>query len=237
MTLAIPPACDVFARSALLLDFDGTLVDIAAEPRLVKVPPGLREDLRKLHDRLGGRIAIVSGRPLSEIDAFLAPLRLAAAGEHGATLRPRPDGAPIRLELPEVPLAWRHAAAALAKAGVIVEQKPAGLVVHFRMAPAAGPRLYEALKTLVGAAEAFQLMPASAAWEVRPRGADKGTAVAALMRAAPFAGHLPLFIGDDVTDEDGIAAAEALGGRGLRVQNCFGDAAGVRHWLAGLAAA
>ena len=224
-------------KDALLLDFDGTLVDIAATPASVSVPPTLLRDLGALHERLNGALAVVSGRPVGELDALLAPLRLPAAGEHGAAIRTAPAAEPLRPRLPAVPPAWREAADDLARAmpGVLVEQKPGGFVLHYRLAPAAGPALHDALSRLVGGAPGFEIMPAAAAWEVRPRGIDKGEAVRALMQAAPFRGRRPIFIGDDVTDEDGIAAACALGGAGLRVPDAFGDAAGVRAWLAALA--
>jgi trehalose 6-phosphate phosphatase len=132
----------------------------------------------------------------------------------------------------------REAADALVRdhPGAIIEHKTAGLVLHYRLAPAAGARLHDALARLVADAPYFELMPAAAAWEVRPRGIEKGLAVRTLMQAPPFRARRPVFIGDDVTDEDGIAAAIALGGVGLRVADTFGDAAGVRAWLAQLAA-
>jgi trehalose 6-phosphate phosphatase len=235
----LPTPRDVLSRGALLLDFDGTLVDIAPAPSLVVVPAALGAALATLVRRLAGAVAVVSGRPVAEIDGFLAPLLLPVAGEHGAALRLPPETTPRRpAGLPAVPDAWRRAAEAWAAAmpGVLVEEKHSGLVLHYRRAPEAGQPLREALATLVGASDAFEVMEASAAWEVRPRGIDKGKAVRALMTEPGFAGRRPIFIGDDVTDEDGMAAARALGGVGLRVQDAFGDAAGVRAWLASLAA-
>ena len=117
------------------------------------------------------------------------------------------------------------------KGGPVETQR--GFVLHYRAAPAAGPEIGRRLAELVAQqAASFELMPASMAWEIRPRGADKGHAVRELMRLPPFAGRRPIFIGDDVTDEDGIREARALGGEGYRVPEVFGDAAGVRAWLA-----
>lgn len=230
-----PPA--VLNGMALLLDFDGTLVDIAATPGQVIVPDGLVADLTRLSGALGGAIAIVSGRPIAELDALLAPMRLAAAGEHGAAIRNAPDAATMRPALPVLPPVWREVAAecAHARPGVVVEQKAAGLVLHYRLAPGAGPMLRQRLMQLLEEDSDFEIMEATAAWEVRPRGIDKGRAVRCLMRHAPFRGRVPLYIGDDVTDEDGMAAARALGGLGLRVQESFGNAAGVRAWLGRMA--
>jgi trehalose 6-phosphate phosphatase len=229
----LPP----FALAALLLDLDGTLLDIAPTPDSVQVPPALPDTLRTLSTRLGGALAIISGRTVAEVDALLGAVSPAVAGEHGGALRRAPGAALERPDLPAAPQAWRDAAQRLVAAhpGALLEHKPRGFVVHYRLAPAAGPALHAALAALLAGQAAFDLMQAHMAWEVRPRGADKGTAVAALLRAAPFAGRLPVFIGDDVTDRDAIAAAAALGGTGMLVADAFGTPAGVRAWLATVA--
>ena len=119
----------------------------------------------------------------------------------------------------------------------MLERKQRGFVFHYRAVPNAGPALHAAALALVaGDPGRFQVMEALMAWEIRPRGADKGSAVAALMAQAPFAGRTPIFIGDDVTDEDGMRVARAMGGAGLRVDRWFSDPAGVRAWLAATAA-
>jgi trehalose 6-phosphate phosphatase len=225
-------------ETALLLDVDGTLLDIAPTPMSVVVPPALVDALRALRARLGDALAVITGRPIEQVDALLGDVPYAVAGEHGGVIRHAP-GAPLeRASLPHPPEIWLRAAAELVAThpGAMLEEKERGFVVHYRAAPEAGPAIGGALSALIDAHDvAFQLMPASMAWEVRPRGADKGTAVEALMRQPPFAGRKPLFVGDDVTDEDGIRAARALGGEGLRVPESFGTAAGVRAWLQGLA--
>ena len=228
------PRLPPFARAALLLDLDGTLLDIAPTPDSVQVPPALPDTLRTLGTRLGGALAIISGRTVAEVDALLGAVPPAVAGEHGGALRRAPGAALERPDLPAAPQAWRDAAQRLVAAhqGALLEHKPRGFVVHYRLAPEAGPTLHAALAALLAGQAAFDLMQAHMAWEVRPRGADKGTAVAALLRAAPFAGRLPVFIGDDVTDRDAIAAAAALGGTGMLVADAFGTPAGVRAWLA-----
>ncbi len=233
-----PPAN--VAAMALLLDMDGTLLDIAPTPEAVVVPPGLADDLARLRARLGGALAVISGRPIEQIDALLGDAPQAVAGEHGGVLRRGPAAPLERAALAELPAGLADAAAALASAhpGVRLERKRRGFVLHFRAVPAAGPALHAALLPLLAPnAPTLQLQAAHMAWEVRPAGADKGTAVAALMDQPPFRGRRPLFIGDDVTDEDGMAMARRLGGLGLRVAEAFGDAAGVRAWLARLARA
>ncbi len=219
---------------ALLLDFDGTLVDIAPAPELVVVTDDLRHSLAVLRAGLGGALAIVTGRPLEQVDFFLSGLPGAVASEHGAVLRRRPDAALERAAMADVPDDWRAAAAdwARTREGVRLEEKSSGFVLHFRQAPDAGEDAKTFLDALVaGDAERFHVLSAKMAWELRASGADKGSAVEALMREAPFAGRTPLFIGDDVTDEHGIAAARRLGGSGYLVPLAFGEPADVRAWL------
>ncbi len=107
--------------------------------------------------------------------------------------------------------------------GALLETKTRGFALHYRLAPAAGPLFHSVLRALVAGSRDFQLLPAHMLWEIRPLGTDKGRAVEALMARAPFTGRLPVFIGDDVTDEDGMRAARKLGGAGFRVDAAFGD--------------
>ncbi len=221
-------------RAALLLDLDGTLLEIAPKPDLVSVPAGLAQVLRNLRDRLGGALAIISGRPVAAVDTLLPGVAFAVAGEHGAAFRFGPTEELERIPLPQAPPEWLAEAERLVARypGAFVERKAAGFVVHYRLAPAAEAPMAEALSHLVAAAaDRFCLVPGRKALEVRPIGADKGHAVRLLMARVPFRGRQPIFIGDDVTDKDGIAAAEALGGAGLFVPAVFGTPEGVRNWL------
>jgi len=224
---------------ALFLDLDGTLIDIAARPDAVEVPAGLPVTLGRLERVLGGAVAIVSGRSLETIDALLEPWRPVAAGEHGAECR-LPSGAIVRPQSPPVPDAWRSELAALAAGmpGVVVENKHSAITLHYRLAPQHRARLLEAAERLVAAlADAFAVTPAHQAIEIRPRGIDKGRAVRLLMREPAFLRRVPVFVGDDVTDEDGIRAARELGGWGLHVNEYFPEGAGgVRKWIVALAA-
>jgi trehalose 6-phosphate phosphatase len=221
-------------QTALLLDLDGTLLDIAPRPDAVVVPPGLLETLRRLRTGLGEALAVVSGRPVEQIDTLLHEAPYAVAGEHGGAIRHAPGETIERAALPRPPDAWLEEAGRVAELhpGALLEHKEHGFVLHYRAVPQLGSRLRDALTPLIAGSDRFVLMPARKAWEVKPRGADKGIAVAKLMERSPFTGRVPLFIGDDVTDEDGIAVAEQYGGAGLRVLAAFGDAGGVRAWLA-----
>lgn len=230
MHAQLPAAPDLLRRHALLLDIDGTLLDIAPRPDAVRVPPGLPGLLKSLHAQLGGGLALVTGRPLEQARALLGPLPTAA--EHGAVLH-IPPAPPRRLALPRVPYAWQQATTTLLHAhpGTLLELKHGGFVLHYRGAPDAGPALETALRPLLATDPRFELLPAAMAWEIRPAGADKGRALRALMAVPGFAGRLPLFIGDDVTDLAAIDAARALGGIGLHMADSFGTPGRLRQWL------
>lgn len=221
-----------FDRCALLLDLDGTLLDIAPTPDSVIIPPDLTDLLIDLRAALDGALAIVTGRAIDVLDGFLSKT-FAAAGEHGGAIRHIPDARIERTDLPAPPSAWLESAEALIAAhpGALVERKARGFALHYRLAPDAGPALHAGLTALLAGVPEFQLLSGLMTWEVRPVGADKGSAVAALMARPPFHGRLPLFIGDDVTDEDGMRVARTMGGAGLRVDAAFGSPTGVRSWL------
>lgn len=218
-------------HAALLLDMDGTLIDLAATPDAVVVPPGLTATLHRLRRLLGEALAIVSGRPIAQVDALLGDAPYAVAGEHGAAIRPAPGAATQRPPLPQLlPEALAVAEAAVAAyPGALLEPKAHGVVLHYRQAPAAADALRATAERIAPAG--FTVMASSMAWEVKPVGTDKGSAVTALMSRPPFQGRTPVFIGDDVTDEDGMRAARALGGLGWRVPEVFGGPAEVRAWL------
>lgn len=231
----MPPVNPVLPpRAALLLDLDGTLIDIAPTPDSVVVPDDLRRSLKRLRDHLENAVAIVTGRPIEQVDALLGDLPFAVAGEHGGAIRHAPGAAVERPVLAEPPPDWLAVAerAAAAHPGVLLERKRRGFVLHYRLAPEAGAAMRAVMDGLVAGHETrFTIMAALMAWELKPIGADKATAVRNLMARSPFAGRCPIYIGDDVTDEDGMRAARALGGYGWRVQDMFGDAGGVRAWL------
>ena len=224
--------------SALLLDVDGTLLDIAPTPDAVVVPPQLTDALRTLRPRLQHALAVVSGRPVDELEALLAGGPYAFAGEHGAAIRHAPGEPLERPPLPSPPPAWLAEAERIVAAhpGALLERKEKGFVIHYRASPDLGPLLRECLVQLTGGDNRFSILSARKAWEVRPAGADKGCAVRALMQRPPFQGRIPIFIGDDVTDRDGIAASIEANGIGLMVPETFGTPTRVRAWLARAAA-
>jgi trehalose 6-phosphate phosphatase len=233
---SLPP---LTRRSALFLDLDGTLIDIAPRHDEVWVAPGLPGVLGRLRTALGGALAIVSGRPLHDIESLIPLDTLCIAAEHGARLR-LPDG---RMEEHTADLPARSDWMAAIRAalprwpGAFLEEKTIGLVIHYRQAPTYGPEIEAFMRDLIAPAEGHaELLTALMAFEIRPAGVGKGHAVDRLMRLAPFAGRVPVFIGDDVTDEEGMEAAIAHGGAGLHVARNFGgEAAHVRAWLATMA--
>lgn len=235
-TITLPPGLTA-ETAALLLDFDGTLVDIAPSPEAVSVKPGVKEVLVRLREACGGALAIVTGRPIEQIDHFLPDIPTAVCGEHGVAMR-RHRNAPIeRPDLPRPEASWLEEANALALAwpGVRIERKAAGFVLHYRGCPEAEGALHQRARHWLEGQACFEIHPSKMAWEIRPAGIDKGHAVHAVMTGAPFAGRRPVFVGDDVTDEDGIRAARALGGAGYRIPRDFPDAQAFRAWLAALA--
>jgi trehalose 6-phosphate phosphatase len=243
-----PPARLVSeGRSSLFLDVDGTLLDIAPAPELVVVPAELSGTLSRLSDLLGGALALVSGRTIGDLDRLFAPLRLPAAGEHGAEVRLAGDQPIIAGPPPPVlaELTARLTAETRQIAGVRIERKRAGVVVHYRQAPEQETRLRDLVDAAVADhATDIQVMPGKMVLEVKERTYSKGQAVIALMQRPPFVGHPPIFCGDDASDRDGFAAARRFGGCGAAVGPDHADAADwffaapgdVRAWLARLVA-
>ncbi|MBR0650785.1 trehalose-phosphatase [Roseomonas terrae] len=226
---------EIEADWALFLDLDGTLLDIAPRPDAVRVPDRLPGDLAGLSQCLGGALAVVSGRDCSTIDHLLAPFAPPGGFGHGAELRSA-DGILLPDSMPVPPAAWAESLAALvaSRPGLLLERKPHGLAVHFRAVPDEGTRVHESMQRLAATRPAdFAVLPAHMAFEIRPRAATKARAVETLMAAPPFTGRRPVFVGDDVTDEDGMEAARRFGGLGLHVGRDFtGGPAQVRNWIA-----
>jgi trehalose 6-phosphate phosphatase len=235
------------SETAFFFDFDGTLVEIAPTPDAVVVPSALVETLAELRRLSNGAVAVVSGRAIASIDGFLGMPDLPAAGLHGAERRDA-NGDVMRLGFnDERLLRMEHALADVVAAnpGMLLEIKGAALALHYRNAPFAGPIAQEATARLVAEyADAFVLQPGKMVYEIKPKNVDKGRAVAAFLEELPFAGRLPVFAGDDLTDEKGFAVVNARGGVSIKVG--AGDtAAQVRiesveafhGWLASIVAA
>lgn len=228
-----PPALP--RNAALFLDFDGTLAEIAPTPDAVSLAADVEALLGRLAAGLGGAVAIVTGRPLAEIDRLLRPLRLPGAGLHGVELRigrdvsTRAPGDPDRVRAARLVLEAFRAA----HSGILLEDKGVGLAVHYR----ARPDLADATRAAVDrAAEAgggaFEVLEGKMVVELKAAGVDKGQAIGTIMADPPFAGRVPVFAGDDVTDEAGFRAVLRLGGFGVLVGDRTGTAAS--HRVAGV---
>jgi len=234
----------VNGNSALFLDIDGTLLDIARTPDAVIVPVELKNSLEKLHDELQGALAFVSGRSLAAIDNLFAPLMTAAIGCHGAEVR----GVDGRVQALAPPLpGWvveLFRGLAQSHSGVLLEDKRYVLSLHYRLAPEARTVLHEALereKNRLAAAN-VTLLEGKAVIDARPAGIDKGVGVRALMQQKPFRGRRLLFGGDDTTDLDVFQILPEIGGSGFSVGKSFPGVAhvfasprAVRAWLNRLA--
>ena len=203
--------------TALFLDFDGTLVEIASQPQDVLVPSGLGRTLAALHKQLGGALALVSGRRLLDLDGFLAPLQLPAAAEHGAQRRDgqgRMSSAPAT-DLREVRQAAQELAAQYP--ALVLEQKELALSLHYRQAPELETLCLRVMRAALAGNTGLALMQGKCVIDLRPAGVSKGTAIAAFMTEAPFAGRVPVFAGDDVTDEDGFEQVLRMGGHAIKI--------------------
>lgn len=222
------PTAALLEGAALFLDLDGTLVDITSTPHGTQVDGALRALLETLGTRLEGRLAIVSGRAVNVLrDAFgLGHLWL--AGSHGLELAP-PGQPPERPPRPASLDAAQRTLQAFAadKPGVLVEEKSLGVGLHFRQAPAFEAEC-TALAEQLARETGLGLQRGKMMLELRPAGADKGSAITRLLGRAPFHGHRPVFLGDDVTDEDGFEAVARLGGDGVLVGPERHSAAGYR---------
>ena len=218
--LSVPPARPGSdAAWALFLDFDGTLVDLAATPNAVVVPARLRAILSACASSFDGAVAIVSGRPIAALDRLLDPLRLPAAGLHGLELR-MPDGTmehAARAAPLLAGLRTRFLSLAQQDPRLLVEDKGSALALHFRRAPEREEELRALVSGAAGRYEGHHVLHGKKVVEVRPARADKGDAVARFLQAPPFSERRPVFAGDDVTDEDGFAAVNRLGGISIKV--------------------
>lgn len=226
---------------ALFLDVDGTLLDIVDHPADVRADPTLVEMLARISSGLDGAMSLISGRQIADIDRIFAPVRFAAAGAHGSELRQHPDD-PVAIAESSLPAPVLDGIRAFVEQnpGLLLEEKRGGASLHYRRAP----HLEQQCKTFVEKLmpeidEDFRLIAGKMVLELAPIDHNKGAAIRDMMRREPFSGRRAVFVGDDVTDEDGFHAVNAMNGITIRVGGSHGSAAGyalpdvaaVRHWL------
>jgi len=207
-------------RICLFLDVDGTLIEFAPTPAEARVAPATIELLGRLQNVLGGAMALISGRALAALDEMFSPLVLPAAGIHGFERRSvwgqitRPAVSPAWLDSARhrlLPTLRRHK-------GLLLEDKGYALALHYRNAPDAADAALEALSGV--AAELgpdYEIVAGADVVEVKPSRQNKGTAIQAFMKEAPFAGRMPVFLGDDITDYEGFAAVRSHGGLDIAI--------------------
>lgn len=203
--------------SALFLDFDGTLVDLAPQPEAVVVPPGLTGTLAGLEKYLGGALALISGRPIAQIDDFLRPLHLPVAGVHGAERRTAEGEIALLHTHPLEHVEEVAAELAAQHPRLLVETKRGSVALHYRQAPDLEQLCLQTMQAAVQESPGLTLLRGKMVVEAKPGGASKGNAIEAFLHEPPFAGRTPIFVGDDCTDEVGFATVQRLQGLGVKV--------------------
>src|SRR5260221_12414258 len=230
---------------AVLLDIDGTLLDLAPTPREVWVPPVLAKTLNRLLVRTNGALALVSGRSLNDIDLIFAPDQFPAVGGHGAEMRIEPESEAVARGAPPMDkeLKRRLAAVARLSPGILLEDKGYSLALHYRLAPHGEKAIYAAVSLIRADLPnaPIEVLPGKCVCEIKHSGFNKASGVIELMRHEPFRGRRPFFIGDDVTDESVFAIMPGLGGlafsvgrRARGVAGPFDRPPGVPPWLGGI---
>jgi trehalose 6-phosphate phosphatase len=239
--LPLPQSIDL-SGAALLLDVDGTLLDIAATPDGVVVPATLRASLHDLLVQSRGAVALVSGRTIDTLDRLFAPLKCPAIGGHGAEMRLSSDGQVLKQHSSRLNDSLRGRLQELTKIdpALLVEDKLHSVAVHYRLAPKREADLKQRVAAIVAdsGSDRIEILFGKDVIDVKPRDFSKGTAVIELMSHPPFAGRTPLFIGDDTTDESVFAILPELSGTGFSVERKMKGADGVipspehvRSWL------
>ena len=233
------------SETALLLDIDGTLLELKPTPREVFVPEGLSATLNGLLEKTVGALALVSGRSLNDIDLIFAPDQFPAVGGHGAEMRLGSSEEAVAVHAPPLDKELKRRLATIAKLspGILLEDKGYSLALHYRLAPHAEKAIYEAVSLIRADLPnaPIEVLPGKCVCEIKHSGFTKATGVRELMTHEPFKGRRPLFIGDDVTDETVFAImpdfnglAFSVGRRAHGVEGHFDSPADVRDFLAQL---
>jgi trehalose 6-phosphate phosphatase len=204
---------------ALFLDVDGTLLELASTPTAVRVPESTTRMLSGLAARFDGAVALVSGRQIAELDRMFAPMHLPTAGVHGAERRDAEGNVRWRVHDSSLDPARRLLAKwRLSHAGTLLEDKGAALALHFRTVPALEPAARRIVGEAVAAVgPAFHVQAGKMVLEIKAVSTGKGQAIAEFMLEEPFRGRTPVFIGDDLTDEEGFLVVDRLGGHSIAV--------------------
>lgn len=212
----LPPLHDI-ERYAIFLDFDGTIVEIEEHPEAVRMEASTVELLGALRERLNGALAIISGREIAVVDRFLNPLRLPVAGVHGLQRRDAYGELHTRAAFdlnPTIIMLEKRFADAR---GVVIERKRGAIAVHYRLRPELESECSETVERIVENNPKLRLLRGKMVCEIAQNGSDKGGAISAFLSEPPFKGRIPLFAGDDITDEDGFLVVNARGGVSIKI--------------------
>jgi trehalose 6-phosphate phosphatase len=205
---------------AYFFDIDGTIVDIAGTPDRVQLDQEIRRLIAELHRSAGGAVALISGRAIADIDRLFPDTGMPAAGQHGVERRDA-GGRVSRHAFPSALLPWARQRLAQAEArhpGLLLEDKGLSLALHYRLAPSLAGYAHRFMRSVQAKlGDDFCLQAGKCVVEVKPAGRDKGMAVAEFMHEAPFRGRIPVFVGDDLTDEYGFTTVNELGGHSVKV--------------------
>lgn len=214
-----PPPPPLARDCALFLDIDGTLAELAQTPDAVHIDDALAAALPRLVRELGGALALVTGRSITDADRLFPGLKLAMAGQHGCERRDAAGGIHFHAQRKETYAKLCKLFRALAKRHpeLLVEDKGAAIALHYRAVPQLASHVHRTLRRSLREAKGYTLQPGKMLLEVRPERRDKGAAIDDFMAESPFAGRLPVFVGDDLTDEHGFATVERLGGWTIKV--------------------
>lgn len=235
-----PPPPALRHDCALFLDIDGTLAELASVPEAVRVDQELVRSLPRIMHDLGGALALVTGRAITSADRLFPGLTLPMAGQHGCERRDAAGSIHLHAPHRKTQARLRKLLRRLARRHpqLLLEDKGPALALHYRAEPDLAPQLYRAVRRSLRDADGYSLQPGKLLIEVKPHDFDKGTAISDFMAETPFAGRLPVFVGDDLTDEDGFATVERLGGWTVKVgggrthaQFRLPDVTAVIRWL------
>jgi trehalose 6-phosphate phosphatase len=203
---------------SLFFDFDGTLVDIAGRPDAVSVPPELGAMLSQLANRVGGALAIITGRRISEIDGMLSPFRLDVAGVHGAELRIARDITGSHPSNEKLSRVIKQIYQRFAKAGLLVENKQFAVAVHWRLQPSYEPAVLSFMADAANAlGEGYRVQLGKAVAEIVPASSSKSKVIESILAMPVYRNRKPVFFGDDLTDENGFKFVNGAGGISVRI--------------------
>jgi trehalose 6-phosphate phosphatase len=229
----------------VFLDIDGTLIELAPSPDRVHVSPSLVALLQSLRRRLGGAVALITGRAISDVDRLFPGMRLPIAGQHGCERRDTQGALYLHASKTTTLVRLRELFTEFARRheGLLLEDKGATLALHYRRVPQLAAHVHRTMRETVASTgtTGYRLQPGKRLLELRPDGRDKGAAIRDFMAEQPFRGRCPVFIGDDRGDEHGFAVVERLGGWSIKVgagatraRYRLPDVTAVVAWLAAL---